>query len=265
MRDVYLKLSHKTGHFRILNHVPDVTTAGGWKAGPCQGIILTSADDDLTRDISPMEDSFNKRKEGEMFTARISNPSVTPPPQKKTMAEPGTGQAAFSVNYTRVLASNCHAKAGLTTSPYAKWIATLDKFAATGATGLSSQDLAPVDGEDARFLAEIDVSVRTVDVVFNPGVFAGFTDMVDDFVGVVTKTEEGDEEGDKKKDVIPGLNNNTVPLFYLVTENIRVFVQGATKNNRDRYKSHLPDFFLLECAGIRVDSHVRFFARVLFF
>ena len=161
----------------------------------------------------------------------------------------GAKHGFLNLTFTRVLARNYHRKSEVR-SPTAKWNALLKKYF----------NICCEEREDRRTLDEIDIKIRPIDFMFCPDMLLPFQAMLHsvlythrseaDQAELYTKTFDGDNE-----QKILALNNNTLPLLYLETEMIRVFMQ--CKKNQDNItpnRSH--DIGLLQVASITLFPQV---------
>ncbi|XP_069674298.1 intermembrane lipid transfer protein VPS13B isoform X2 [Periplaneta americana] len=188
LQQVYLKLKCKVAYASIMHYVRKPKTSS-WKLGPYVGLVMRRQEDLAT----------------------------SPPHAVHRDADDGTG--FLSVTFTRAKCNNVHSRWGTRKQ------ATLLANTRSSDCNSGSQ----TDATSARYISEIVVKLQPVDFVLSAETLSGFINVL---YPVIWLPERKQTYIERSTVISPTnwtmqINNNTLPLLYLDTRNIRIMLPAS--------------------------------------
>lgn len=202
------------------------------------GVILSSGDE-ITGDI-------------DVVGSEIS-PDINQDEEEQQPAPSSTKKHGFLyVTFTRVLAMNFHQKSDVS-SPAMKWAQLLQKHYNYGFE----------DEENKKMLNEFDIKMRKLDILLCPTTFLPFQSIIQSFLTLNLFPKNSNLQ-DARQNImfervvgenscIPYINNNTLPMIYIETEMIRIFMKAAEQEQSES----MNDVLLIQIASINLISQVK--------
>ncbi|KAK3850769.1 hypothetical protein Pcinc_042542 [Petrolisthes cinctipes] len=229
---VYSKVKVKVTSFSVLHYVRRNNT---WVEGEHEGVVLTCGDQ-LTREvkvINPRSGALdphpphhhphhhhpaNVNKAAAAPPSSSSSPTTGPPPDQP----PKTPSHGFlSLTLTTALCRNIHSS----------WNTLIKKH-------MSDDRSLPRDSSSDHYLSEVDIRVQPFDCVFFPASLHTFASVYEPWIHLqVPRQLISTGRVVSRRPLGISINNHTLPLVYLHTESIRVFLPAPhTTTNTTTYQ-----------------------------
>jgi len=194
----------------------------GWTEDEFTGIFLTSEDRiqqhiTVPKPLRPVP-SAEELKKSSSSTSRLKIGPSTSPVREQSLARLSD---FLSFNYTRVPANDFHKRSGLP-DPNERFNSTLENHFEADITEFHI----PPKQHQYQYISEFDIKLRPVDIVIPVDGFNPFMNVLKEWSSMnsgVDPCEENDIASHPLR--IPSLNNNSLPLIYLESGRIRVFVR----------------------------------------
>ena len=238
VQQVYTKVIAKVTAVDV-RHVHRATPTGAWQRGDFQGLLFTSCDL-LTTNTSVTSGKTSRRR----LTTPLSGPHPTEVLSEVT-SDSAASHSFVHVTFTRALKRSVWRKLKLAECGS---VIGRDASAAVYGTTAAFADV---------FLNEFSVKIQPFDAVLNCPALSPLLHIVKSTANLIP--DQAPAKPAVTSSAPPVLSASGLPLLYLETSRMRLFVPRTDAKEEDDVKSGVPsqsaDVLLFDCAGVSLRPH----------